>query len=107
MNHNYKEFLSLLGYLYLQNGKQDKALIIFSALCELLPEDDRLGLCLGYVQLLKGDCRSAVERADQFLAAGQGRKETAMGRIIRNRALSGLKNRAGSGRMTTTGKETE
>lgn len=90
MRQIHKELLSVLGYLYLQNGNQEKAFTIFAALCELFPEDVKLGLCLGYIQVLRGDYSSAVRRADRFLGSETGPEETAMGLIIRGRALWGI-----------------
>ncbi len=109
MNQTYKEFLSVLGYLYLQNGREDKAFTVFSALCEFFPDDVRLGLCLGYVQLLNGDFVPAVKRADQFLDSGIDADEKVMGQMIRSRALWGMgrkkEARVITGRLLQTGKE--
>ncbi len=90
MNPTYKEFLWTLGYLYLQNGRQDKAFTMFNALCELYPDDAGLGLCLGYIQLLKGEFLPAIRRADKFLASGVDADEKRVGQMIRSRALWGI-----------------
>ncbi len=90
MNRIHKDFLSTLGYLFLQYGRRDKAFTVFTALCKLFPDDVRLGLSLGYIHLLHEEYAPALQRADQFLYTDINADDEMIGLLLRSRALLGL-----------------
>ena len=87
MNNKSREFLSLLSYLYLQNGKATKAVTVLEALLVLQPDDVWASRSLAYAYVLAGEHDNCLAQLDA-LPRSQ-RSDTRM-QLIRSRALWGL-----------------
>ncbi len=85
------EFLSVLGFLYLQHGKARKAATVFETLQILQPNDLKVGQSLAYALVLTEKFDQALELADRWIAkTSDSQPEWKTLKIIRSRALFGL-----------------
>lgn len=86
MKESQKEFLLMLAYLYLQNAKWDRALIVLRALRVLAPEDPQVARCLAYAALETGDGSTALREANTGFAVTNTPEEAEAGRLLKARA---------------------
>lgn len=82
MDRRSADFLSLLAYAYLRNGKAAKALTLLDCLGRLAPETPGLTRSLAYASLLAGDYTRALK-----LTEGAPLKDDPFDQMIRSRAL--------------------
>ena len=82
--------MTVLGYFYLQNGKFDKALILFKALNELFPDDPYLMKSLSYAFLVNGEYENALHLTERLLQDAPTRREDDVGYLLRSKSLWGL-----------------
>ena len=68
--HN-KEFLCILGYLYLQNKKAQKACSVFETLQAMDPRNLRVRYSLAYAYFLNENYEDALDKIDELLE-GEG-----------------------------------
>jgi Flp pilus assembly protein TadD len=61
-----KDFLELLGYLYLQYGKHDPARVIYHTLCELSDPTDIMLLTYAYCLAADGSYAMALHEMDKI-----------------------------------------
>ena len=87
-----KEFLTLLGFLYLRYGKWEKARVLFEALQLLYPADPYFARSLSYAYLNLEEYRSALKQAEKLLetARDMGVDEAETACFLKSRALWGL-----------------
>lgn len=90
MNHSEREFLSILGYFMLRNGKAEKAMIIFRALNELFPGDPHLLKSLSYACIMSGEHQKGLHFAEKFLGSASEAEDIEMGTILKSKSLWGL-----------------
>lgn len=65
-----KEFLQLLGYVYLQNARPDKAAVLLAALDAIEPGQSRVLLALALAQIRSNKPLRALETLDRLAMAG-------------------------------------
>ena len=87
MNETQKEFLTVLGYFFIQAGKFDKALVLFKALKEFSPDDDHIMKSLSYLFLVAGENEEALEWAEKYLARQTEDSETGLVHLLKGRSL--------------------
>jgi len=90
MNESEKEFLTTLGYFFLQNNKPAKALIIFKALHELFPEDPYMMKAASYASLINGYYEDALLLVDKSIRGMASDREKEAGYLLKSKALWGL-----------------
>lgn len=82
-----KEFLLTLAYLYLQNAKWDRALVVLRALEILAPDDVRVSRCLACAYLHTGDLQAAWRAAEAGFRAPETREQDEAGRLLKAQIL--------------------
>ncbi len=89
MKPGHKDFLSVLGHLYLTSGKNAKARKVYEVLHAEFPADRECALALAFARLECGDAAGAVALADMLLSThgGDGDQATSFARLVRARAL--------------------
>lgn len=65
-----KDFLQLLGFVYLQNARPDKAAVVLAALDTLDPGQTRVMLALALAQIRSNKPLRALQTLDQLAMAG-------------------------------------
>ncbi len=86
-----KDFLSVLGYLFLQNGKFARARKILLALHALHPDDPEVTRALMYGSFMAGFPAEALPLAEAYLAApGLSERDRALGTLLSGRILWAL-----------------
>lgn len=90
MTETQKQFLLLLAYLYLQNGKWPKALVLLRALEAFFPADPHVALNLAYAQLGAGNFEEALQRAEACTGSGAPEPLRLAALLIRSQSLWGL-----------------
>lgn len=65
-----KSFLSLLGYVFLQNARPDKASVVLAALDTLEPGQPKVLVALALAQLRSGKPERSLETLDRLAMAG-------------------------------------
>jgi tetratricopeptide (TPR) repeat protein len=85
-----KEFLALLGYLYLRYGKWGKAVVIFEALQVLSPYEAYVFKALSFAYLQIEEHSKALDQAERFLSTVSRNSEREIGQFLRSKALWGL-----------------
>jgi len=65
-----RELLELLGFVFLQNARPEKAEAVFAALAALEPRNTRQSLRLALAQVRGGKHEAALTRLDRLLEAG-------------------------------------
>jgi tetratricopeptide (TPR) repeat protein len=90
MKEDEREFLSILGYFLLQNGKGEKALSIFRALNELFPDDPYLLKSLSYACIMCGKYEKALHFTDKFLGRASEARDIETGTLLRGKSLWGI-----------------
>ncbi|MEO1525605.1 MAG: hypothetical protein AAFX06_09215 [Planctomycetota bacterium] len=87
MDPRLQEFLSLLGYLYLQNGKATKAIIVLEGLRVLSPLNETSNGATAYAHELAGNHAEALHRIQSLSVA---ERSTVAMRLVESRAYWGL-----------------
>lgn len=90
MTETQKQFLRLLTYLYLQNGKGEKALILTRALEAIYPDDPEIALSRAYAEHVAGNHAAALQRADASLDANAPEALHTSALLIRSQSLWAL-----------------
>lgn len=85
--HQQKEFLLILGYLYLQNTKYHEARIIFEALHLLFPKDYHVIRSLAYAYLEDGEYEQAIQINEEATHATMSSKDRLFFHLIKSKAL--------------------
>ena len=70
MAHLEKDFLQLLGFVYLQNARPDKAAVVLAALDAIAPGQTRVLLALALAQIRSNKPLRALQTLDQLAMAG-------------------------------------
>lgn len=97
MNDDLKDFLSVIAYIYLQNQKIDRALLLLKALSALYPSDAKIGISLCYAYLLGGQYNEALYETELWLVmSNPGSEEKGLLELIKSRILLGLGDREGA-----------
>ena len=65
-----KDFLQLLGFVYLQNARPDKAAVVLAALDAMEPGQPRVLLALALAQIRSNKPVRALQALDQLAMAG-------------------------------------
>lgn len=92
MDERERDFLAVIGYVYLQHGDADSAADILGAVLVSRPHDRDVARALAYAHLRMGRFQECLELTD-FLLAGEGRHEPRIVWLMRSRALLGLDRR--------------
>ena len=87
MNTDQRELLELLGFVFLQNARPEKAETLFAALAALEPRNARLAIALALSQVRAGRHDAALERLDRLLESGD---ISAAVHLLRGQALARL-----------------
>ena len=87
MTADQRELLELLGFVFLQNARPEKAEAVYAALAALEPRNTRHVLTLALSQVRGGRNEAALERLDRLLEAGD---ISAAVHLLRGRALARL-----------------
>ena len=87
MNTRLREFLSILGFLYLQNGKAEKAIVLLEALQKLAPDDTWSDGALAYAHELAGSHAEVLKRIQ---SVREPERSSVTTRLIESRALWGI-----------------
>ena len=90
MGESHKDFLSVLGYCFLQHGRFGDARTVFEALALLFPDDIRSRASLAYVQLRLNQPGLALDATDALLRLPLDARDRGFVRVIRGRALLAL-----------------
>jgi Flp pilus assembly protein TadD len=80
-------FLALLGHVYLQNARPDKAAVLFAALDRLAPGQPKVLCALALAQVRSGKAQRALDSLDRLAMAGG---VDAAFHLLRAQALSQL-----------------
>ncbi len=94
MEDHEREFLSLLGYLYLRHGRLEEARVLFEALEVLLPDDLSIRKTLSYIYLRAGEYPESLEETERFMQKATEREDREMGHLLRSKAYWGLGDKA-------------
>jgi Flp pilus assembly protein TadD len=87
MRSEHQTFLALLGHIYLQNARPDKAAVVLSALDVLKPGEPRTLRALALAQLRSDKPNRALDTLDRLALSGS---IDAAFHLLRARALSAL-----------------
>ena len=86
-----EDLLRLIGFLHLDHGMPDKAVVVFEALLAIAPEDLKLRLSLACALLKTGAAAKALETLDRLPDAETANQTTAelpsLFHLLRSRAL--------------------
>ena len=82
-----REVLELLGFVFLQNARPEKAEAIYAALLALEPRNPRYALSLACAQVRGGKCEPALGQLDKMLERGD---ISAPVHLLRGQALAKL-----------------
>ena len=63
-------FLSLLGHIYLQNARPDKAAVLYAALDRMVPGQPKVLCALALAQVRSGKSQRALDSLDRLAMAG-------------------------------------
>jgi Flp pilus assembly protein TadD len=91
VNSEDKEFLELLGYLYLQYGKTDAARVIYHTLCEFWEPTSMHRLTYSYCLAVKGSYSRALYELDQVNVQHFSLQELSSYHLLRGNILWHLK----------------
>jgi regulator of sirC expression with transglutaminase-like and TPR domain len=91
----YRDMLKLLGYIYLQNGKTEKAAILFAAVHAVDPLDQSAAESLAYAYLRSGAADKALRVVDHF---GEQFPVSALSHLLRSQALGATGHKAEAAR---------
>lgn len=83
INEKHKDYLFILGYLYIKNHQLEKAIIVYKALWHLFPESESPPFCLSYLHLHTRQFESALYYAEAYLS----HKNTSLGFLLKSQAL--------------------
>ncbi|MBF0103647.1 MAG: hypothetical protein HQK77_22335 [Desulfobacterales bacterium] len=86
MNDNHKDFLAILGYIYLQHGLFQKSLIIFKTMQLFFPNDAHAIKSLSYAYLMLNEYQNALTEIDKL------NEHDKPALLIKSKALWGLGN---------------
>jgi predicted Zn-dependent protease len=87
LNPDQRELLELLGFVFLQNARPEKAEAVFAALVALEPRNARHALRLALAQVRAGKHEAALARLDRLLESGD---ISAAVHLLRGQALARL-----------------
>ena len=87
MDRRQKQFMAHLGHVYLQNGKTDRARIVFRALAVLFPEDPYVHKACSYIYLREGNDTAALEEANRYLVTACHDTGRSVGYLLGSKAL--------------------
>ena len=87
MESNQREVLELLGYVFLQNARPEKAETVYAALLALEPRNARYALSLACAQVRNGKYEPALGQLDRMLERGD---ISAPVHLLRGQALAKL-----------------
>jgi len=82
-----RELLELLGFVYLQNARPEKAETVYAALVALEPRNPRYALSLACAQVRCGKAEAALANLDRMLERGD---ISAPVHLLRGQALTSL-----------------
>ncbi|MBG0775396.1 MAG: tetratricopeptide repeat protein [Desulfovibrionaceae bacterium] len=85
-----RDVLQVMGYVYLRNGKDEKALALFEGLEAIDPGDAHTERSLAYVHLRAGRAEEALAAAQKALAIAPKAPENWTMHLVRSRALLAL-----------------
>jgi len=85
-----REFLSLLGYVFLEHGQGEKAITVFEALQAIDPKDVATSRRLAFAYLLAGRYADCLRHGDAHMDNFPTDPEIDAVRIARGRALWNL-----------------
>jgi len=68
MDAKQRDFLSVMGHLYLSSGKPEKAEVVYDSLHSAFPDDDEILLALAYTKLQCGEFSKSVELIDSYIS---------------------------------------
>ncbi|MDR1281952.1 MAG: hypothetical protein LBK99_14200 [Opitutaceae bacterium] len=87
MNDIHKEFLLTLAYVYMQNAKQEQALVLLRVLKSLWPEDLRVARCFAFGCLLAGDAATALAECDAAFGSSPRGPDREPAFLLKSRSL--------------------
>ena len=90
MTGSSREFLSLLGFVFLEHGQAEKAVTVFEALHALEPDGAATSQRLAHAYLLAGKHAECLRQADSHLDRFPIDPELDAIRLVRGRALWNL-----------------
>ena len=90
MDRRQKQFMAHMGHIYLQNGKLERARVIFHALQVLFPEDPYVHKACSYMYLLEGDYAAALQEANRYLLTARHDAGRIVGYLLGCKALWGM-----------------
>jgi type III secretion protein Y len=94
MQAEQRQLLTLLAYVFLRHGQNDKALKLLRAGSRLAANDAEIQKTLAYAELVSGHPGEALTAIGRFAAAGGDDGAASPVQIIRARALLQLDRRA-------------
>ncbi len=94
MQADQRQLLTLLAYVFLRHGQNDKALKLLRAGARLAGDDAEIQKTLAYAELVSGHPGEALTAIGRFAAAGGDDSIASPVQIIRARALLQLDRRA-------------
>jgi tetratricopeptide (TPR) repeat protein len=87
VNTDQKDFLFILGYLYLQHLKFHKSVVLFEVLHELHPEDLQVLKCLSYNYYVLADYTQALNVIDQTIERSTTKKDKIISHLLKAKIL--------------------
>lgn len=94
MQREQRQLLTLLAYVFLRHGQNEKALKLLRAGGRLSPDDAEIQKTLAYAELVCGRPGDALAAIGRFAAAGGDDSAGSPVQIIRSRALLQLDRQA-------------
>ena len=70
MTSDEASFLGLLGYIYMENDRPEKAAVLFAALNQLYPDVPRTLRALAFARVQSGKAEAALDALDRLAMAG-------------------------------------
>lgn len=89
MDERTRDFLAVIGYVYLQHGDAANAASVLEPVCQARPHDRGAARMLAYAYLQTKQFRKCLELTD-YLLSGHGSQEPLHVWLFRCRALYGL-----------------
>lgn len=89
MDQRVRDFLSVVGYVYLQHGDATSAASVLKPVHAMHPQDREIARLLAYALLQLGRFQECLELTD-FLLSGYASNEPTHVWLFRSRALYGL-----------------
>ena len=91
MKSEYKDYLKLLSYTYMQHAKYEKALVYLMVLKKLFPNDLQVVLSRAFSYLGLKSYEAALNEAEEGLKMAESEDDKEMANRLKMKAMWGMK----------------